>query len=384
MSHYRDHPSQTSYSRRASNAVEHRRPAWAKNEISHKATLNPRRETPSPFNNKPDMIDNFSYDPDHLQHWELPAGIADDLSEDILEKTRDWQKAGAAVITALDRIHQTYKDAMYEAYPDKSGSPTYRRPSSHASAVVGVAFGSLTWSPPDSPISLAPIRCEQLAFLEDKNPLMKGFTQAGLTQQMAVMGMESPPATPVDSPQGTGTPRKVSNLTENVGGGNASNKPTVAKINTNTGSYGLPDLVRLHSQLSPLSSPLEPLTPVLNPEFDQNSWERFLGQYQEEMRDNKECMSRFKGYGRQIKILTIEAKTVTELKTKIALYNFGKWYDGLQGNVREYEGKVKALEMPKKEFVEMEWDSVRSHQMGQPLAGVMESEDQSFGGGLPY
>lgn len=328
--------------RRTSSTVDHRRPFWAKTEKSHQIYLDNPRKVTIPGDHG---VDNFSYDNAHIKQWLMPADLAKRLPKELLAWVEDWQKAGAALCTALDRIQELYNNAMSHAYPDKSRNPLARRGSSQQQAVVGA----------ESPTSIAPLSPTPTypanPILLDKAALMNLLQQQQQQQRPAkqIMGMETPPFSPVDSVT-CATPVSYDQKTKDV----------------------LPDLARINSQLSPLNIP-EALTPVSPIGFDENSWEYYLKRFKQEKKDNKECLSRIKGYGKRIDILHLELSRELKPEILLAVMDFGKWWQSAKPKVSKYEERVKSLAKPKLAYVNIEWDMIRARQLGQAHSGVLES-----------
>ncbi|KAK5114787.1 hypothetical protein LTR85_010100 [Meristemomyces frigidus] len=346
----------TNLRRRTSSAVDHRKPKWAVDPCSYSIYINnPRRSANNFRHGDPDYaMDNFAYDEAHLQQWQMPSGLDKRLPAELLANTKDWQKAGAALCTSLDRTHELYKGAMYYAYPDKSNNPFSRRPSANGQAVVGASRSPMSTTPQISmPTPILPATIASLEKLALTQSLQQQQEQAS-PEVNQVIGMETPPFSPIDS--------------------GACATPLSSFDSKTQEKLVLPDLARINSKLSPSQSPMEALTPVVSgPDFDVNSWEFYLGKYDHEMTDAKECLHRFNGYGKKIEILLIELKPELKPEIKLAVIEFAKWYESLKPKVRSCAERVKSLDVPKLEYVSFEWEMARARSMGLAHDGVLES-----------
>lgn len=307
-------PSSNPRRRSSTVAQSHRRPFWAKNERAYRIYI----ETPPQrsFSQSPiydQGMDNFSYDPDHLERFAMPSGLPDKLPQELLSKVMNWQKAGAALCTALDRIDHTYKAAVNYAFPDKCGKPPSRR-----------TFGEQAVEGADSPLLSLPVSpsvaLPAVPVLElERLALIQSLEHTSTNHEI---GMESPPFTPTDS-FGCDTPS------------NATAKPMTV----------LPSLANLYTELTPLSTP-EALTPAGNPEFDEKSWEFYLRRWKHEREDNQHAFSRFKGYGREIAVLCLELHRETKPELKLAMIDFAHWWEKTKAVVRQCKQRLDDIEIP--------------------------------------
>ncbi|KAK4541355.1 hypothetical protein LTR36_008113 [Oleoguttula mirabilis] len=339
----------------ATSAVDHRKPKWAVDPYSYNIYMtNPRRSANHQGRGDPDYrMDNFAYDEAHLEQWQMPPGLEKRLPAELLANAVDWQKAGAALCTSLDRTHELYKVAMYYAYPDKSNNPFARRPSANEQAVAGASQSPASMTPQISmPTPILPATIASLEKLALTQSLQQQQEQASPVVKQ-VIGMETPPFSPIDS------------------GACATPLSFDAKAQE---KLALPDLVGIHSKLSPSQSPLQAFTPVTYAaDFDANSWEFYLGKYDHEMVDAKECLHRLNGYGKKAEIVLLELKPELKPEIKLAVMDFTKWWETMRPKVRLCEERVKNLDVPKLEYVSFEWEMARARSMGQAHDGVMES-----------
>ncbi|KAK0932624.1 hypothetical protein LTR29_015784 [Friedmanniomyces endolithicus] len=114
-------PEPQGYRDRDLSLPSHRVPFWAQQPKSLQIWLdNPRKKTDFTL---VDYFESFSYLPAHLDAWAAPAGLlesllgGDDGMRGIAETTRDWQKAAAALATALERTEEFGRGARAAAYP---------------------------------------------------------------------------------------------------------------------------------------------------------------------------------------------------------------------------------------------------------------------------
>ncbi|KAF2766606.1 hypothetical protein EJ03DRAFT_353856 [Teratosphaeria nubilosa] len=395
----------TTSRRRASSAALHRRPFWAKNETALQAIRDPRRESATPFRQSRSVdygTDNFSYDADHIRHFELPSDIAPHLDPELLARTHEWIMAGAALMTALARIRESCAKAVHSAFPHKSGNALKhlsvsnttesskvcisRRPSAADSVMVGSDDDDNTPpdSFPDTPVSSP--STPNLAWwtiLPDKDALIKGISQAGMdgTRPIEIAGMESPPFTPWDTKAMSGYGAPTTSTATSFASNEASQSTSSGRqAFLSQAKYSGTGPVTAGNEEGPRSpSPVSMLASSCSPQFCERSWEYYLGHYNEQLRDTKQCVMRLKGYGRNIEILRTELRgETTKPEAVIALINFGKWWDAVQEKAREHALECSSLQVPDLEAVEREWYAMQSEMLWK---GGIESAAVSFSSG---
>ncbi|KAK4502186.1 hypothetical protein PRZ48_005611 [Zasmidium cellare] len=302
----------------------YRRPSWARTEKSYKYYM--RKDLAvdrSPCSDN--GMEHFSYDPDYLTLWKMPESLRERLPQKLSDAVKDWEYAGAAVCTAIERIKKLDQQAIYRGYPDKSKHPLSRQTSHQSSAVVGADTPPM--SSPDSPtpsMSSSILPLEKLSF-------------EGLPQRRMI-GMESPPFTPIDS-KACPTP----------------DIPTTQKDST---AGAVPDANILARQLSPLSiittdSGISLPPPAQTPVFDENAWETYLSAFKAELADCKEhAWPRFRGYGYTVDRMRVELSQEAEYGD--LMKEFQEWWGEMKLKVGEYEREVKELEVPRIEVVVLE------------------------------
>jgi len=322
--------------RRSSSVVKHRQPFWGGDDQKWQANINAtRRSNHLSDGNTVDNLDNFSYDESHVKQWQMPDGLAERLPDTLLANVRDWQKGGAALCTALDRIYRTHKSAVTHAYPEKSDSQFSRRASDQA--IAGADTPRTTASMAPSPMSSG---LKPLVLAESAPPKLSINT---------AMGMETPPFSPAFSPvdsAGCGTPYSY----------------------TSSGA-SLPDLCRIDSQLLPLDT--DQANVPVPPGFDAMRWDYYLGKFDNELKDLKTRANAFNGYRHHVKVLCIELAQELKPEIKLAMMDFTKWWESMQPKVSEIVRRAKAVVAPKLVDVTMDVEEARAAvQAGRAAAGT--------------
>ncbi|KAK4561621.1 hypothetical protein LTR86_004300 [Recurvomyces mirabilis] len=327
--------------RTSSAAAQHRRPFWARNDTSFHIYIDNVRGKTQQSKMVDYGVDNFSYDQSYLEQWLMPEDLASRLPELLRDRTEDWEKAGAALCTTLERIETSYSRAMQAAYPS---NPTRFASRASEQAVVGAEP-----TPIDSPVAPTPIFTIPAAQLENLTLTTSKIPTTHVKQEI---GMESPPYTPFDS-FGCATP---------ITG-------PIAKLTAT-----LPDLSRINTELSPLSMPDNTsISTAVLPGFDEVSWDYYTKHFAEEIRDCETAVARVRGFGRMIEVDLHEMARVMKPEVKMVFLEFKGWWVGMRPKVAGLEEKVEALEVPKLEFVTTEWEMVRSGQLGGDGVGVLDS-----------
>ena len=270
---------------RSNSAAGHRHAFWAKNDTTLKILhANPRQKSKADLAaTSPDYFENFSYDPEHMTQFVMPKGLLDRLPDCLTEVSRNWQKACAALCTALERAEVFHNKAAAKAYPNGP-----RRNS--VQAVVGAE------KPIDSPIALT---------------------------LPPPIGMESPPYTPYDS-FGCTTP-----------------------LDTNLAMQKTVDLSRINQELSPLSLPddLYPVR-TIEAGFNENSWEHYSERYESQIKDCEIALQRVRGYGRTMNLLLVEQRLMLKPEVKLAVMEFDKWWVAMKPKSEALGERVRFLEVP--------------------------------------
>ena len=317
--------------RTSSSASTHGGPKWMRDRKSHESVLNPRR-SPRPLTTLDmDHVDNFSYDPDQLPQFRMPDGLDERLPTSIRVHVHDWQKSGAAVCTALNRTEQTANQGVKYAYPDSASNPISpyahlsRRPSTQASegATASPTPLNLASPTPLSPESLAPL--EKLATEQSRKHALV---------PPSPLGMETPPFSPIDV--GSPSPAALAHPTK-------TSLPELSRLDTSTTHL---------TSFTSSSDEQDLATPIDG--FDHKGWEYFLGKCENEIRDNKEALTRFTGYARKIEIEKMELARELKPEVKLAMMDFAKWWEGMKPKVSKLSERVEALVVPRLEEVNLE------------------------------
>ncbi|GAB1744363.1 hypothetical protein NU219Hw_g1644t1 [Hortaea werneckii] len=318
--------------RRSSSSVSgHRGPPWSQTQQGLQSMLTPRR-VPRPLTNiDMDHVDNFSYDPRYLNDFNLPDGMDERLPAQLRREVHNWQKAGAALLTALNRTKESAKRAAEYAYPDATTHepvwPLSRRPSAQASEgasatspTAGIASPSAI--SPDSPKTLDPFA---------SGPLRK---QAGLPDN--AVGMETPPFSPIDS-GATASPVATATLPKTKPG-----VPDLAKLNTQLSPYtSFNSDSTTTSATTPGSTTTTPKTP-----FNDKSWEYFLGKFDNEVRDTKIALQRLTGYAKKIEVEKMELEGDFTPGIVLLMREFREWWKTTDPKVRRLALQVEFLIPP--------------------------------------
>ncbi len=292
-----------------------RRPSWGKNSSNHKTRFScagvPIRANAIDYG-----LDNFSFDPAYLAEFKIPKHLTNPLPKALRDAASNFVCAGAAVQTAFHRIEKLDANAVLPGTAPSSRSESMSRTMSDPPSAIGSGTGTPTTSPPlsfDGSIQ-APVS------KYNKFPVVNPYTQL----HTSMLGMESPPFTPVDS-RAPGTP---------------------------TNSIAIPagtglDISRLHAQLATV--PEDPLTSssLGTPNYSGTEYVSHARTHNAEIHDIQfNCLPRFTGYDRQIrKLLALcEAKGIASGEQKIALVNLLEWWWEQRHVVSEYKRKVGALQ----------------------------------------
>ncbi|KAK4898606.1 hypothetical protein LTR27_003778 [Elasticomyces elasticus] len=256
----------------------HNRPFWTRSEVSYRVHF----DDPRPQRNVVDHFENFSYKAEHHDAWLAPDGVLQILPESLQHTVKDWQKAGAALSTALERTEAFASEALSAAYPKGS-----RRNSEQTISGAQQPFNS-------PPMMLPP-----------------------------PIGMESPPYTPYDS-FACPTPLSLDMTSQKA-------------VDARTLHLEL-------SPLS-IADDLYPVRPRLDG-FNEVSWEHYTERHDALIKDCQIALQRLKGYKRTIDITLIEEKSQPDLESKSAFESFDKWWTGMQTKAEALETQVQELDVP--------------------------------------
>lgn len=323
----------------------YRRPSWAKTD--HSLKIHMRKGLAA--NRTPGLdygSDNFSYDGGHLSDWQISKALSDRLPPGLRQAVSSWQYAGAAVCTALDRIAKMDDESIYRGYPEHNLSHLSHVGSKQSPAVVTQppAVAGVDTPPYGSPLSTG----------QSVLPASLLYEKIERLPQRQIVGMESPPFTPVDS-QACSTPEN--------GFGAPAWKPDIFQVNRRLTTDGRIDSVTgagaAKSKFKPdiggsFSSVMSTVSSTPSgAEFNEPAWETFLNFYKAELFDIRtNAWPRFKGCGHVVDRARYEA-SMDPVNAKV-LEEFVLWWTRMRVKMGEYKSKVQELEEPKIELIRLE------------------------------
>ncbi|KAI7536949.1 hypothetical protein KC331_g11188 [Hortaea werneckii] len=328
--------------RRSSSSVSgHRGPPWSQTQQGLQSMLTPRR-VPRPLTNiDMDHVDNFSYDPQYLNDFSLPDGLDERLPDQLRREVHNWQKAGAALLTALNRTKESGKRAAEYAYPDATTHepvwPLSRRPSAQASegASATSSTAGLASPPAISPESLKPL-----------DPFASASHRKQAGPPDTSMGMETPPFSPIDSGAYT-SPVATATLPKTKPG-----VPDLAKLNTQLSPYAsFNSDSTTTSATTPGSSAATSTTP--RTPFNDKSWEYFLGKFDNEVRDTKIALQRLTGYAKKIEVEKMELERDFTPEVVLVMMQFREWWKTTGPQVSKLAHQVDFLLPPRLEDLDV-------------------------------
>jgi hypothetical protein len=272
-------------------------------------------------------VDNYSYDEAHVEKWTIPAATLTRLPLELQKPAAEWQFAGAALCTALERIKNLDDESIHRGYPEPEHSthPHLSRRVSNAQSPAAVEGAGVDTPPLSSPVSPEPgssFSKLPLSLLPLDTSSFNGFPQH------QVMGMESPPFTPTDSQTPVGMPLAAG---------------------------AMPDVHALTRQLSPISirGRGDSTTSSQYSTFDESAWEVYLNTFKVEMIDIRDyAMPRLKGLSGTIEKLSIEYSRDDQYKA--AIEDFNAWWAENKGQAVEWEKRASELELPTLDYIRKE------------------------------
>lgn len=289
-------------------------PPWAKSENSYHRTI----EDPPirPMNREDYGMDNFAYYGPYVEKAGLSSNLHSRLPTKLAEQAKLFVLAFAAIHTSLDRIDALDEEAHDRIDPKTTHSHlTHRRVSDLTPTVV------VAETPPSLSASSAQTHSTSTPYTPagSKKSLMPMIPQLPVN----MMGLESPPFTPVDS--------KVANT--------PVNEPLL-------GPKGMveTDLARVSAELSKTALTLQSTGLQVK---NESAWRTYVGMYNAEIDDVKnEAFKRLEAYQHFIMKefydrLHDDSMTKTD---KVALQEFRGWWLPMQKMVSELRTKVMALE----------------------------------------
>lgn len=288
--------------------------------------------------NMASVSESFSYNPEYLKNWDMPGELWTKLPPSLTAEIEGWQAAGASVLTGLRRIARLDDEAPLRGWPAKKSGHLSRTTSNAASGMQSMQAPTppLTQSPTDSFGFDKAAPFGTLPRLQTSN-FNQSFGQSPSANAIA----DTPPFTPEDI------------------------KSTEIPLSARTGRLSI-DPLALNDRLAFFAGgqgltevPEDaPLTPVMSPQsqFDEGSWETFVGQYNEEIRNLKvHDVVRFRHIRRGIdqKWYELTHDSAQNISHDTA-EEFTTWWKEMQEKQREYDDDVQALVKPDLESVKTE------------------------------
>ncbi|KAI5357059.1 hypothetical protein Slin15195_G053010 [Septoria linicola] len=320
----------------------HRRPSWAKQQISYDIYMRPDLAA-GRFPGADSNHEKYSYDDLHLKQWPIPEDILSQLPPEVKRAAQEWKYTGAAVCTALERISKLDDESLHRGYPEKTLTHLSRRPSVQSQTLMGPQTPPMSSPPSPGPMAIAAsgMRLEKL----------NQFSQYQL------VGMESPPFTPVNT-GACPTPDAQTNMTASTAPDlqALSQQLSPLSIATSRADSGVGSSVAqsdgfsssFGSTFSSISSNQSSAT------FDEAAWETFLKAYDAELFDIRTHSGpRLKGAGYTIDKARVEWGS-DKNHDKTALAKFNEWWSNMKVEMAKYDDKIRELEAPNIDTVRAE------------------------------
>lgn len=294
----------------------HSGPAQAKMERSsqHKIENSTLRQN----DGKDHGYDNFSYYPPHLVESLMPGNLLPRLPSALKKEAKLFVLAYAAVYTAFERIEALEKDAPNRADPESSHKHLLgRRASDYSHATVGA----------ETPPSFStPSTCEPSTSSSYTSVTKKPRFAMPPQIPVNMMGLESPPFTPIDS--------KVANT----------------PINGGQKSMGAADLAHVNAELSK-SAALTTESPAMHIK-NEMAYQTYVNQYNVEVSDLKHhTYKRLEGYDRTMTRQFFEILEEDDddddlsISDRAALQEFRFWWNDIKLKIPTIKARVDGLEM---------------------------------------
>ncbi|EME84815.1 uncharacterized protein MYCFIDRAFT_195766 [Pseudocercospora fijiensis CIRAD86] len=329
----------------------YRRPSWAQRDKSYEHYM--RKDLAIDRSPGHDFgMENFSYDEAHLSKWQMPKDLQDSLPSELRDTATDWQYAGAALCTSLDRLAKLDHESLHRAYPEKSLSHLSR-----VNSMTTAASGAGMDTPPLSS-SVSPTH---MALKSSLLPLEKLSQLNDSVTPRQILGMETPPFTPVDSqvcptPEFQGDTPAVTSPMPDVHQ-LSRHLSREARTDSVTGAYmkeaAVPQSGKSQVTGSFSSIMSDTSSTRSGPAFDEAAWETFLNAYKAELQDTRSnAWVRLKGCGYTVDKLRVEKGSESEWHAVVEKFN--GWWSSMKPQLAAYEEKVKQLEAPTIELVRME------------------------------
>lgn len=259
--------------------------------------------------------DNFAYYPPHLVEALMPGDLLPRLPPLLKKEAKLFVLAYAAVYTAFERIDALEKDAPNRADPESSHKHLLsRRASDYSPTTVGAET---------PPIFSTPSIYERITS-SSYTPAMRR-PQFTMPPQIPVnmMGLESPPFTPVDS--------KVANT----------------PINDGQKSMGAADLAHVNAELSK-SAAFTTESPAMHIR-NEIAYQTYVNQYNVEIADLKHhTYNRLEGYERTMArqfFEIIDDEDDLSIRDRAALQEFQFWWNEIKLKMPAIKARVDGLEL---------------------------------------
>lgn len=291
----------------------HRRPEWAKNERSYHRYIEdlPNRE----YTREDYGYDNFSYHAPYLDKLMLPPNLIPRLPVFLGKEVKLFVLAFAAVYTAFERIEALDKDDTNRIDPRTTHKHMLGRRESNYSPTVPGAETPPSYSTPTTQEMTMPF--------PHASSMKKSQIHTIPHVAVNMVGLESPPFTPLDS--------QVSNTP--INGGMRGIEPA--------------DLARLNAKLS--NTALDTDLPSMSV-HNEIAYQVYVNQYNAEIADMKcHAFKRLEGFNRTIAVQFYEHSHDTSLTMdqKAALQQFKPWWTEAKKKMTELKVRVDALQEKK-------------------------------------
>lgn len=269
----------------------------------------------------------------------MPYELWSQLPPNLTAEIEGWQAAGASVLTGLRRIARLDDEAPIRGWPVKKSGHLSRTTSNVASGLhsTQAVTPPLTMSPTESFGSDTNSAFSSLPRLQTSN-LTQSFGHSPHSMNALA---DTPPFTPEDA------------------------KPVEFPLSARTGRLSI-DPLQLNDRLAyfaggpgltevPENAPLSPIVSS-EPQFDEGSWETFVGQYNEEIRNLKmHDVVRFRHIRRGIDQIWYEMRRDHNLQiSEDIAEDFTMWWKEMQQKQKEYDDEVQTLKKPDLEMVKAE------------------------------
>lgn len=272
--------------------------------------------------------DQFSYSPEFLHQWSLPKALLVRLPASLCAELEKWQTAGAAVLTALDRLSTLEEEAITRGWPEKTHAHLSRS-----------RTNSNVPSFPNSPASSQDATSPPLNYGSSKDLKIAGPLPALRTdmRQDSVVTDSNGSFALVDTPPFT---------------------PDDCKPNYDEDTIMAPKaLQKLDRELAPLARCDSLDSPgATQPQFDEAAWDIYVNSFDAELSHlQSEAMVRFRHLVHAVDKLWIDLQQDAQQPLlAVAKTDFMTWWKTMDERVKELDGEVRDLHKPDLELVKFE------------------------------